>query len=157
MAKAPAATIERMSTFPEPRTFLDEVLVECPRCANRALVHAGSGALRLTCAHCGYVQEADSETAQLTWRSVSTAGRESSFGRPLWLADECCGGNVLWALNEPHLDYLERFVRRTTRDRDFPSPPGDRGLAYKLPKWIQLACNREELLRTISRLRRRLG
>jgi len=52
----------------------------------------------------------------------------------LWLVTECCGGNVLWALNEPHLDYLERFASSTKRDRDFPSLPGNRGLAYKLPK-----------------------
>jgi hypothetical protein len=63
---------------------------------------------------------------------------------------------VLWALNEPHLDYLERFISSTTRDRDFPSLPGNRGLAYELPKWMQIARNRQELLRTISRLRRRL-
>ncbi len=74
-----------------------------------------------------------------------------------WLAEECCGGNVLWALNERHLDYLERFVGSRSRDRDFPSPPGNRGLAYKLPKWMQLAHNRDELLRTISHMRRRVA
>jgi hypothetical protein len=93
----------------------------------------------------------------MTWWAVRPDGREPSFGQPLWLAEECCGGNVLWALNKPHLDYLERFIRSTTRDQDFPSPPGDRGLAYKLPKRMQLARNRQELLRTVSRLRRRLA
>jgi hypothetical protein len=93
----------------------------------------------------------------LTWWSVRADGREPSFGLPLWLAQKCCGGNVLWALNEPHLDYVERFIRSTARDRDFPSPPSDRGLAYKLPKWMQLARNRQELLHAVSRLRRRLA
>lgn len=152
-----SATITRVPTFPEPRTFLDEALVECPRCAERAVVHAASRAPRLTCAHCGYVREGDSKSPRLTWRSVRPDAREPSFGQRLWLAEECCGGNVLWALNEPHLDYLERFISSTTRDRDFPSPPGARGLAYKLPRWMQLARNRQELLRTISRLRSRLA
>lgn len=146
-----------MATFPEPRTFVSEVLVQCPRCAHRAVVHAASKSPRLTCASCGYVREADSETPRWTWWSDRPDGREPSFGQPLWLVEECCGGNVLWALNEPHLDYLERFVRSTSRDREFPSSPGNRGLAYKLPKWMQLARNRQELLRTISRLRRRLA
>jgi hypothetical protein len=60
-------------------------------------------------------------------------------------------------LTEPHLDYLEGFVASTNRDHDFPSPPGNRSLSYKLPKWMQLASNRDELLRTISRLRASLA
>jgi len=63
---------------------------------------------------------------------------------------------VLWALNKPHVDYLQRFVASTQRDRDFPSPSGNRQLAYKLPKWMQMAGNREELLHGLSRLRQRL-
>jgi hypothetical protein len=53
------------------------------------------------------------------------AGRpERIFGLPLWLTTECVGGEVLWALNALHLDYLERFVASTQRDRDFPSLRG---------------------------------
>lgn len=70
----------------------------------------------------------------------------------LWLRAECCSGKVFWANNAAHLDYLGRFVASRDRDREFPSPPGNRGLAYKLPKWMQLASNRDELLHVVARL-----
>ena len=79
--------------------------------------------------------------------------REPPFGAALWLEAECCGGNQLWALNEVHLDYLEPYVAETQREREFPSPSGNRQLAYKLPRWMKLAKNRDEVLRTIDRLR----
>ena len=79
-------------------------------------------------------------------------GHEPAFGLRLWFAADCCGGHVLWALNEPHLDYLKRFVESTSRDRDFPSPSGNRQLAYKLPKWMQVAKHRDEILHTLERL-----
>ena len=78
------------------------------------------------------------------------------FGARLWLETECCGGKRLWALNERHLDYLADYVSETQREREFPSPPGDRQLAYKLPKWMKLAKNREEILRAVDRLRTKL-
>jgi hypothetical protein len=75
------------------------------------------------------------------------------FDAPLWLETECCGGNRLWAMNESHLDFLAAYISETQREREFPSPPGDRGLGYKLPKWMKLARNRDEILRSIDRLR----
>ena len=78
---------------------------------------------------------------------------EPPFGAALWLVTECCGGNRLWALNERHLEYLADYVAEKQREREFPSPPGSRQLAYKLPKWMKLAKNRDEVLRTIDRLR----
>ena len=111
----------------------------------------------MTCGHCGHVIDAAADTPRMTWWSVRNDGREPAFGLRLWLTRECCGNNLLWALNEPHLDYMERFVASTQRDRDFPSPPGNRGLSYKLPKWMQLASNREDVLRAIGHLRQRLG
>jgi ribosomal protein S27AE len=144
------------TSYREPWTFLVDVLVECPRCSGRAVIHGAGDAPRLVCGECGYVRDSDRRTLRLGWDSVGQDGREPSFALPLWLATDCCGGNVLWALNEPHLDYLERFVASTNRDHDFPSPPGHRSLAYKLPRWMQLGSNRDELLHSIRRLRERL-
>jgi len=121
-----------------------------------AVVHRADAAPRLTCGACGHVRESNPK-ALITWWNVRQDGREPIFGLPLWLATECCGREVLWALNEPHLDYLQRFVESIHRDQDFPSPAGNRGLGYKLPKWMQLAKNRDEILAAIQRLRLRLG
>jgi hypothetical protein len=91
--------------------------------------------------------------ALTSWRNLRQDGRAPVFSLPLWLTAECCGGELLWALNYAHLDYLAQFVASKQRGRDFPSPPGARGLTYMLPKWMQLARHREELLKTIERLR----
>ena len=145
-----------MAVEPE-RAFLSEVLVECPRCAARAIVVRADSEPRLVCPSCGHSRDSEAAKAVATWWGVRRDGRDSVFGLPLWLATECCGGELLWALNEPHLDYLERFIGSTERDRDFPSPPGNRSLSYKLPKWMQLAKNRQELSAAIQRLRVRLA
>ena len=75
------------------------------------------------------------------------------FGARLWLEAECCGGKRLWALNGEHLEYLSAYVAEMQREREFPSPPGNRQLAYKLPRWMKLAKNRDEIIRVIDRLR----
>ena len=78
------------------------------------------------------------------------------LGARLWLETECCGGHRLWALNEQHLDYLERFVRSTQRDRDFPR--GDLGPhpADRLPAWMTTRKHRNEVLRALDHLRQML-
>jgi len=107
----------------------------------------------VTCSHCGFIRDG---VGGLSWWTMGQDGRAPELGLPLWLTAECCGGQVLWALNEPHLDYLARFVASANRDRDFPSPSGNRGLAYKLPKWMQVAKHRDEVLHELERLRARL-
>ena len=56
------------------------------------------------------MRESAAETSRLTWWIVWQDGPEPIFGLPLWLTAECRGGEVLWALDELYVDYLERFV-----------------------------------------------
>ena len=114
-----------VTPLPEPRTFLDEVLVVCPRCSFRAVITNIGDAPRLTCGECGYVREGDEGTPRLTWSTVRQDGHEPAFGLALWLSTECCGRYVLWALNEPHLDYLEGFVASTNREPRLPVAAGE--------------------------------
>lgn len=90
------------------------------------------------------------------WVEPTTWWRRRSV-RPTASPSTCCGGELLWADNERHLDYLEAFVASTDRGNDFPSPPGARGLSYKLPAWMQTAGHREEILRVIRRMRKDLA
>jgi hypothetical protein len=113
--------------------------------------------LRLACGHCGHTRTGPRPRLyEKYWPSMSLETYDAGvppFGARLWLEAECCGGHTLWALNREHLDYLADYVAETQREREFPSPSGNRQLAYKLPKWMKLAKNREEILRVVARLR----
>jgi hypothetical protein len=78
-------------------------------------------------------------------------GLDTRFGAPLWLSASCCGGQLLWANNLDHLDYLSDYVGATLRER--PTPPEHTHLAWLLPSWIKHAKNRDEVLRTLQKLR----
>ena len=150
--------------------------VVCPSCGGRAGVRwyvnetkkrlyndqlRGVHELRLTCGSCGL-----SKIAPISGRhyerppSMSLEQYNSGnppFDAPLWLRADCCG-ETLWALNEEHLDYIEAYVAETQRNREFSYRPWlrigrSKGLAGKLPTWMKLAKNRDEVLRTIERLR----
>jgi predicted RNA-binding Zn-ribbon protein involved in translation (DUF1610 family) len=156
----------------------DPVLVVCPTCHRRAVVRAtGRRSARLVCPSCGLARTwegtelhvlIDDERIILkrgpsawvhptTRRGVDDCtleqGVEPRFGLPLWLRTECCGGNLLWANNEAHLDYLAAYVGARLRERrPFPTP-----LSAKLPKWLKSAKHRDEVLRHIDRLRSTLS
>jgi hypothetical protein len=140
----------------------NHVLVHCLACDACAVIDERSGFLRLTCTHCGFVKEMPPDSGKTSGRpwlrsrvnflSVYNGG-ESVFGERLWLEAICCGGYRLWALNRRHLEYIERFVRSTNREREFPSVAGDRQLSDKFPAWLVSRKHRDEVLRTIERLR----
>lgn len=127
-------------------SFIDEMLVVCPRCSGCARVAViGANALfaprKLTCAACGY-----SSTWEGT-RVMRRDGVDDYFNLPLWIQMRCCGQR-LWAYNWRHLDYIEEYVRALQRGRD-----GRRSLATKLPPWMKSAHNREQVLACIEKLR----
>lgn len=147
-----------MSDVVQPESIVgDQVLVRCPKCDSRAVIDDRSGSSRITCGSCGYMQETEPKTRGVYVPYLGYPRYSWSAGpSPLWLETECCGGEVLWALNQQHLDYLEAFVRSTDRTRQFPSVPGNRQPADKLPTWIKTRKNRDEVLRAIGRLRAKL-
>ena len=139
--------------------FTDLFLVHCPRCKECAKVviieaedpprNAPYAARlqaprRLVCVHCGYVRERREEgfadTQTVDWY----------FHQPLWLVISCCG-ETLWAYNGRHLDFLEEFVRAGIREA---YPNGT--LASRIPAWMKSARNREDVLKCIEKLRKRL-
>jgi hypothetical protein len=73
------------------------------------------------------------------------------FGRPLWLQASCCGGKTLWAFNREHLDLIDDYVRARLRERGHDR--AHMSMLEKLPTWIKSAKNRDEIARTIQRLR----
>jgi hypothetical protein len=85
---------------------------------------------------------------------------------PLWLRADF-RGKVFWALNSEHLDYLEKVIRATLRERpvliplsgaDRPQFPKravtNQNMPFNLPAWLLSAKNRPDLLKLIARLRK---
>ncbi|MEQ1702091.1 MAG: hypothetical protein ABMA25_18425 [Ilumatobacteraceae bacterium] len=99
------------------------------------------------CAGCGAVAR-----LAVSW-SYETHGAalEPSFGLDLLLQTPCAG-EVLWAYNVRHLDFLAEFVgaahRRYTHVRNGSLPS-------RLPRWMKLATNRATVLKSIEVVRAR--
>lgn len=134
--------------------FNEEFLVVCPRCAYQAKVvplEIGSDKLnsklfaprRLICFNCVY-------TAEWNGGQIGIGGgRDWYFRLPLWLTIECCGGKILWAYSERHLNFIENYVGASLRERQ---PHVNKSMASRLPQWIKSAKNRDEILKAIERL-----
>lgn len=168
--------INRFGEPDQDLAWLDPVLVVCPRCAARAVVRGDRRSARLVCEACGLARTWHGERLHVVvdgaavvldrgdhaWVDpdsgrgvrvfVEPQGVDSRFGTSLWLRAECCGGELLWANNAAHLKYLEAYVTARLRER----APGPAPLSAKLPTWMKAAKNRDEVLRHIQRLRRRL-
>ena len=135
--------------------FTDEFLVVCPQCKGCARIGLcdpeRTGLLaprRLTCGFCGHNR---------VWAGTSYGGPRGQdwyFRLPLWLTAPCCG-EVLWAHNWRHLQFIENFVRAGVREnvRDPENGWSNRSLANRLPTWIKDRNNRAKVLRTIEKLK----
>lgn len=134
--------------------------VACPTCGNRAEVvlwldreppqdqDSAWWPRRLVCRACGHVKTWPMEgtTVSTSWGTAF----DPYFRQPLWLQAECCGGRTFWAFNERHLDIIEGYVGAWLRERG-----KYRGMTMlaKLPAWLKAAKHRNDILRTINRLR----
>ncbi|GAA0252060.1 TFIIB-type zinc ribbon-containing protein [Cryptosporangium japonicum] len=152
--------------FRDPRGRLTDfagfdVLVVCPRCGGCAVSRPLPGdapALvrprRLTCPGCGRTASWGAGGDGPHRGGVVVGGDvDPHFRLPLWLRDSCCGGHVLWAWNAEHLDVLEDYVAARRRERGTVAAGGRTSMLEKLPTWMKTAKNRDELGRTLRRLR----
>jgi len=131
-------------------------LVHCPQCARCAEVQPMTvepvrfaREARIACSYCGYNKTIASRTIAVG------AAVDWYFQLPLWLQTPCCG-EILWAYNPAHLDYLANYVQADLRE-DAPNgtPHGLRNstLTSRLPRWLKSAKNRDDILRGIAKLR----
>jgi hypothetical protein len=108
--------------------------------------------MRLTCLSCG---RARSRTGPISWPEGSEAVvRDPWFGAPLWLQGPCAG-HVLWAVNDEHLDYIERYVSADHRRDRSSQKLFNSALGEQFPKWMVVAEHRAAIAKTIVRLRER--
>lgn len=150
--------------------FVETIYVRCPRCQKRAQVrrlssdeevlladdsgHHGAWHFRrsfrsrkLSCLHCSYTS---------IWKEkVQRRGGPYDwyFQLPLWLQTPCCG-KILWAFNEEHVSFLERYVSAKQRIKFYTEGKVRNGtMASRLPIWIKSAKNRGEVVKGIERLK----
>jgi hypothetical protein len=136
--------------------FVDEFLVECPKCALMAKVvlinnyptekERFLAPRKLVCANCGHIETCNGKKALIG------NAKDWYFQCPLWLQISCCG-KILWAYNLQHLDLLESYVSAKLRER---KPNVNRSVASRLPNWIKRAKNRGEILKSIGHLKEKL-
>jgi len=127
---------------------LEDVLVVCPSCGERAVVRAVDdarfGARRLVCPSCALHRESGADTQ---WGGPV----DPWFRCELYLRAEF-RGHVLWAFNAHHAAHLRDYVAAQLRERK-PGPfaacrCGDLRLSMveRLPRWMKDAHNREPLV-----------
>jgi hypothetical protein len=155
-----------MKTFVDGRErilgYIAEMWVKCPQCGNCAIIRnkdrgdtSQFAERRLVCTTCPHVEDWVESGMAFPWYSTPA---DPCFGYPLWLQRSCCG-DTLWAYNPSHLDFLKSFVSATQRTRIKDSEYGwsNKSMASRLPKWIQIAKNREAVLKAIGHLEAEKG
>jgi hypothetical protein len=154
----PAVLSERFSDPDLPlESYLDEVLVDCPRCDGCARIVPVDGApwpargdwrrdRRLTCINCALVRSWPGPDGVRTARLGTDV--DPWFHLPLRLRAPACGRTV-WAYNDRHLELLRRFVAARHRTR-VGTPTSIHSVIARLPTWFKRAGNREELLRALA-------
>ncbi len=139
--------------------FYDRIDVECPDCGAHAIVRNTTdkswmfSPRRFSCTSCGKHKE---------WKESGLGAVTDSdpyFGYKLWFLANSCG-HTLFALNEKHLDFLHSYVEATHRKR--PRKENDEmirngTLASRFPAWMKSAKNRDDVLRSIEKLKQNKG
>jgi len=133
--------------------FRTEVLVVCPSCSKQAMASVDYSVKksRLLCPSCGYSKEKTTEARLFGIKGHVEMAAHVYFSAELWLV-HAFKGDVVWAYNYAHLDYLESYIAATIREHK------DRThftLLEKLPKFYHEAKNRSALLKLINKMRRR--
>jgi hypothetical protein len=137
-------------------SFQPAILIECPHCSKCVTLSCKqvSGTFEYTyaCLGCGSSDKHVDPSSLFS----SHFSNEKRHRLNLWLQTSCCG-DILWALNEEHLTFLEGYVSAKLRERR-PSEFGwsNHSLFGRLPRWVTSAKNRDEVLRGIRRLKQRL-
>ena len=141
--------------------FVDRILVDCPQCGGLAIVRLEEAnddrtsigwavpllhqARRMTCTRCAAHR-----------RQGARAWARPTMGLPIRLCAATRHG-TLYAYNEEHLDYIEDYVRSGLR-REIVEPGRfrNRSVASRLPRWVKAAGNRDEVLKAIGTMRKKL-
>ncbi len=145
-----------------------DILVVCPNCSKQAIVKSDNFSFRnvnesdikVICINCGYNKRLLEHATSLLYASnkKKIIGRlyavggaiDPFFYLPLWLRTDF-EGNILWAYNSEHLNFLREHIEAKLRERN-GQEFSNKSLGSRLPKWMTSKKNRVLLLKKISEL-----
>ncbi len=132
--------------------FEKEAWVHCISCNSRAVARFDPDRkkAKLICSSCGLFREISSLVKDDKGREFERImPAQAWFGAELWYSHPF-RGDVFFAYNPDHLDYLERYIQAKLREHKNRSYFT---LLEKLPRFYHRAGNREGLLKIIEKLR----
>ncbi|MBF7090105.1 hypothetical protein IUY40_00930 [Flavobacterium sp. ALJ2] len=103
------------------------------------------------CPHCNFQEEWKPKTKEVLQNSKVNDGlvTDTWYNLPLWFQKEV-DGELFWAYNQEHIDYLERYIGADLRERNSKINYSS-SLVSRLPKFVKEAKNREKLLKIIEK------
>jgi len=146
--------------------FARNILVVCPRCGGKVLVRSNdpdskifdTREVKIAYSGCGFnkslggISFRDDRKQKRGNLLIFGAPVDPFFHLPVWLQDDF-SGEILWAYNLEHLDFLAAHVGPKLRERNQANAP--RSLGSRLPRWMTTARNREAVLKLIEKLKKK--
>jgi len=151
--------------------FIKDILVVCPKCEQKAIVKASEFSfeitdendVRLVCASCGHSKILSEKPTEIIHSSNEKiisgrhyfigGGIDPFFHLPLWLTENL-DGNLFWAYNIEHIEFLENHIQAKLRERN-TFEYRNKSIGSRLPRWMTSKKNRELVLKTIEKLKRK--
>lgn len=147
--------------------FVNEVLVVCPKCSGQAIVHSDFSFkkiryhdIKVICSSCGFNERKQDLSSGVLYSRSTSKTKYILFGAPvdpffkysLWLQGKI-NGNLLWAYNYEHLEFIRIIVEAKLRERRSETNY-NASVASRLPRWLTSKTNREKALKVIARLKK---
>jgi len=106
--------------------------------------------IKIKCRSCNQIKEfvPKIEEVYMCFKTDENNVREWCFDAELWF-QKTVRGNVFWAYNEAHIDYLEGYIAAGLRERNSQCN-GGKTMVASLPKFVKDARNRDKLLKVIT-------
>ena len=105
--------------------------------------------INITCKYCKTINKVSQNWESYIEKYKDSGIKDPAFGLPLWYQDSV-KGNTIWAYNLRHITEIKNYVRSTLRERT--TDRFKMTMVEKLPDFIKLAKNREEVLKALERM-----
>lgn len=139
------------------KTFDIALRCFCPNCTFQLKiditdVKEKKETIAIKCTNCGATESYAPKNMVQEWQ-YSNPGEpsDSYFGLSLWLVEKF-RGNLLWALNYQHLQYLKEYIAATLREKNNRT---HWTMVEKLPDWMKSGKNRDKLIKLINELEKK--